>query len=112
MQPTTTGWQRSLYQAAAFDGRWSRTLWGYDPQNPQGLDVTLPRGTVKIDDGGRDGIFVYRPHNLMVRDMSIFSSLAGLLASPRYERPRTPHPPIPVLRHGRRRRPSVYQSPR
>ncbi len=86
MQAATTGWQRSLYQAAAFDGRWSRTLSGYDPQNPQGLEVILRRGGVKIDDGSRDGIFVYRPHNLMLRDMWIFSSLAGLLASPRYER--------------------------
>ncbi len=86
MQATSTGWQRTLYQAEAYDGRWSRTLWGYDPQKPEGLGVVLRRGGVKIDDGGRDGIFVYRPHGLLLRDFWIFGSMAGLLSAPRLDR--------------------------
>ena len=34
-QATTTGWQPLRYQAEAFDGGWSRKLWGADPRNPQ-----------------------------------------------------------------------------
>ena len=86
MEATSTGWQRSIYQAEAFDGRWSRTLWGYDPQKPEGLGVVLRRGGVKVDDGGRDGIFVYRPHGLLLRNLWIFGSMAGLLSAPRRDR--------------------------
>ena len=86
MRATSTGWQLALYQVDAFDGRWSRKLWGSDPQNPQGLGVILRYGHVKKDDGLRNGIFVYRPHNLFLRDWWIFSLLADLLASPRYDR--------------------------
>ncbi len=41
---------------------------------------------MRKDEGLRDGIFVYRPHNLLLRDWWIFSTLADLLASPRTDR--------------------------
>jgi thiol-disulfide isomerase/thioredoxin len=83
---TAAGWQPRLYQADAFDGRWSRRLVGADPRNPQEVGVILRKGRATIDDGQGDGIFVYRPHNLLLRDQSIFSPLADLLASPRFDR--------------------------
>jgi hypothetical protein len=86
MQASANGWQRSGYQVNASDGCWSRMLWGADPENPQGLGVILRRGQAKKDDGLRDGVFVYRPHTLMMRDQWIFSPLADLLASSRFDR--------------------------
>src|SRR5262249_25563892 len=46
----------------------------------------LRKGFVRKDEGLRDGIFVYRPHNLLLRDWWIFSTLADLLTLPRFDR--------------------------
>jgi hypothetical protein len=86
MQASRTGWELALYQVEAYDGHWSRHLWGSVPQSPQGLGVILRRGPVRNDDDQGAGIFVYRPHTLLLPYQRIFGPLADLLASPRLNR--------------------------
>ena len=86
MQASRTGWELALYEVAACDGQWSRSLWGSDPQNPQGLGVILRPSRVRTDNDQGAGITVYRPHMLLLRDQEIFGRLADLLASPRFNR--------------------------
>ncbi len=38
------GRQNSRFQTNAYDGEWTRMVWGRDPGNPQGLGVVLRRG--------------------------------------------------------------------
>ena len=83
---TQGGWHHTLTQVNAFDGSWSRLIWGYDLAIPNGLGVLVRRGRVKDDIARQNGIFVYTPHTLLLRQSWFFAPLARLLAGPREDR--------------------------
>jgi thiol-disulfide isomerase/thioredoxin len=83
---TSNGWTRSVAHVSAFDGHWTRLMWGSDPQNPQGLAVILRKWQATGESAQTGGICVYRPHTLMMRSQGVACPLADLLASPLIDR--------------------------
>jgi hypothetical protein len=81
------GSQDSGFQINAYDGEWTRFVWGQDPRNPRGLGVILRRGGAKNPGGFPSGISVHRPHTLL-RHMWYIGSLGDQLAPKHQDRAR------------------------
>jgi hypothetical protein len=84
------GSRSTLLQVHAFDGQWTRFFLSHDPPALGSTAAMLRRGRAKDDPSLLEGIFVHRPHSLMLRDQMIFPPLADLLALPPDDRPELP----------------------
>jgi hypothetical protein len=84
---TLGGRQSERHQVEAFDGEWDRTV---DQLRRDAADdrvsATLRKAGTERAEGRRDGIPVYRPHVLLLRDGWIFGPLADLLVSPWFDK--------------------------
>ncbi len=74
------GWQDTSIQRNAYDGEWTRMVWGQDPRNPQGLGVVLRRGYNRNLVGMPGGLSVLRPHTMLLRQNWLVGSLQHHLA--------------------------------
>jgi hypothetical protein len=84
------GGRKTTIRVDAFDGRWTRSFLRVDPSDIQHIWVSLRRGRAKHDFRMLEPIFVHRPDALLLRDHSIHTPLADLLASPPDGRPELP----------------------
>ncbi len=87
MSATLAGERTEQFRLEAFDGQWIRglTQWKGDGSGLQGW-ASLTKGGKEKAEGRHDGVPVYRPHTLMLRDDWIYGPLADLLVSSWYDK--------------------------